>query len=373
MSVSSSNAGGRSRIAPLDGFRALAVVMVVAFHYLADLAMQPEMTHLYPFGDAYVALPLVRFGNLGVQLFFIVSGFVIAMTLEVSRTPAEFALKRFARLFPSMLLCTLLTFAALTWLPHPTWRVTAIDLLPGLTFVSEHVWSVWLDRPVSIVDGVYWTLFVEMKFYVLAAALFFVVRKAPLLFSLGALLNLVFLITRLKFVGLPEGWIEIVKTSTVYDQLPLFVAGVAFYSLNARRHRFVAWWLLAESAVMLLMRLKFEAEPALFLGVFYLMFIGLVYAPQTVAVFAWRPLVAIGASSYALYLLHNRLGISLTYNLGFAAPGWLRHSPVLPVGVGVAIALISIAVHRVWELPSRRVIVDRGLRIFGSRRSAVSS
>jgi peptidoglycan/LPS O-acetylase OafA/YrhL len=350
-----------SRIAPLDGFRAVAVLLVVAFHYFADLAMQPEMTRLYPFGSAFVDVPLLSLGNLGVQLFFMVSGFVIAMTLETSRGPADFALKRFARLFPAMLLCSLITFVALNTLPYPTWRAVPIDLLPGWTFISEHTWTEWLGRPVGVVDGVYWTLFVEVQFYLLAALLYFSMRSVPLLLSIGLVFNLQIAIGRLPFFAHDPAALEVFKSWTLYNFLPHFVAGIAFFAISRRRSLPLAIALVAETAAILAIRSHFEWQHMVFFGTFYLMFSALVFAPRSVAAFGWRPVAAIGASSYSLYLLHNRLGISLTYNIGQVTPAWLHGGALLPSAMLLFMLVLAWLVYQYWEVPTRRAVLRWGL------------
>lgn len=351
-----------TRIAPLDGFRALAVLMVVAFHYFADLAMQPTMTWLYPFGSAFADVPLLGLGELGVDLFFMVSGFVIAMSLETSRTAGEFALKRLARLLPAMLLCSLITFVVLNVLPYPTWTVAPIDLLPGWTFISEHAWSSWLGQPVGVIDGVYWTLFVEVRFYFLAALFYYGMRSVPLLVSTAIFLNLTILLGRLPVLTGDPTLLANFKSWTLYDHLPHFMAGIAFCALSQRKLVPLALILVIESAMIVTMRARFEWQHVLFSGLFYALFTALVFAPRLVAVFGWAPLAAIGASSYSLYLLHNRLGISLTYNIGQAVPGWIAETALIPFLMSILMLGFAWLVYRCWEVPARKRMLGWRMR-----------
>ena len=82
-----------ARVVELDALRGIAAVAVVAYHYTTRYAEQ--------IGHAG-GLPLsIAFGNYGVQLFFLISGFVIFMTLERTRSAMDFVVSRFSRLFPA--------------------------------------------------------------------------------------------------------------------------------------------------------------------------------------------------------------------------------------------------------------------------------
>ena len=90
----SDNLTDRNEIYPLTGVRAVAAIWVVLYH------MESMLVRSYP--DLYFVIkPVVETGYLGVDLFFILSGFIIAYT---SITPKEsklsFLLKRITRKFP---------------------------------------------------------------------------------------------------------------------------------------------------------------------------------------------------------------------------------------------------------------------------------
>lgn len=160
------------RLGWLDGFRAIAVIFVMLFHLT-----RPFTAH-YPHRDFF--LYISRYGYLGVQLFFMVSGFVICYTPE--RTPGfwHFHVNRFARLFPAMLLCSLLTLGVVQCLDHPVVFINAHtfrNLLPGLTFTNPQLWSLAGGTNFHWINGSYWTLWIEVQFYLLASVVYYVQKR----------------------------------------------------------------------------------------------------------------------------------------------------------------------------------------------------
>ncbi len=138
----------RSRVPELDLLRFTAAAAVVVFHFYVLL---PGTT---AFQQAIASVS--RFGFLGVPLFFMISGFVILWT-AFNRSPGQFALARFCRLFPSYWVCVLITSAVLGAAGGaPSWR----QILANLT-MCQHLFGY------DSVDEVYWTLFIELKFYAL--------------------------------------------------------------------------------------------------------------------------------------------------------------------------------------------------------------
>jgi len=105
-----------SRIVELDALRGLAALAVVAFHY----------TTLYGELYGHSTQPPVSFGfgNYGVHLFFLISGFVIFMTLERTRTAMDFVVSRFSRLFPAYWVAILMSAAVVYTIGMPSQRAT---------------------------------------------------------------------------------------------------------------------------------------------------------------------------------------------------------------------------------------------------------
>jgi peptidoglycan/LPS O-acetylase OafA/YrhL len=149
----------RGRIPSLDGLRALSIGLVVLAHL--------DGTHGFP---SIAELGRWQLGNLGVRVFFVISGFLITTLLleEADRTGAislrQFYLRRFFRIFPAfyslcMVLFALSASGVITLLPG--------DGLAAATYTMNY-------HPVrSWYVGHLWSLSVEEQFYVAWPAILF--------------------------------------------------------------------------------------------------------------------------------------------------------------------------------------------------------
>lgn len=190
----------------IDGLRGLSILAVLLHHYVGKGA-----------GSAY--WPLAVYGNYGVMLFFMISGYCIMMSADSSRSPWDFWSKRLGRLMPAMLVCGALTTGLKQVLPvapdrFVTWGDFGATLLalPTLNLAGVDY------RPP---DGAYWSLIAEFQFYALIVLLMvFGVRRR----MLEALLALEVLV--LAFVCSQE-----LNLPMVFSYLPAFIVGVAFKRL----------------------------------------------------------------------------------------------------------------------------------------------
>ena len=138
------------RLAQLDILRGFACLMVLLFHYTskyAEIFSTDITTKLLDF----------KYGGLGVDLFFIISGFVIFLTIKKNTIPIEFVYKRFSRLYPTFWICVLITFFIIKSSDLVNYHRSFYELLINLTMVPDLF-------GVKRVDGVYWSLIPELFF-----------------------------------------------------------------------------------------------------------------------------------------------------------------------------------------------------------------
>src|SRR5947209_4540546 len=138
------------RISTLDSLRGIAALSVVIYHYTYRFRLK--------FGHDYSSIYDLKIGFYGVELFFIISGFVIFMTVEKCKNGADFAFKRFTRLYPTYWLCLFISFTFLYFFGISAQRPTFTELLINLSMVQYLLHT-------KSVDGVYWSLLTELIFY----------------------------------------------------------------------------------------------------------------------------------------------------------------------------------------------------------------
>jgi peptidoglycan/LPS O-acetylase OafA/YrhL len=324
------------RLAQLDALRGIAALAVVLFHYTTRYDQL--------FGHAQAPVVSFPYGYLGVNLFFMISGFVIFMTLERTARPMDFVVSRFSRLYPAYWGAILLTFALTHAIGLPGKTVGWDVLLVNVTMVQGFF-------GVAHVDGVYWTLEVELLFYAWALLSFRFGGAAGLRNFLFACLALRLVYAAAKtFWGVDLPWVG--QRWLLLPYICWFALGVTVYRLS-RKGAGSAWdWALAAAAILVIGLVEDWGLAALAVA-FYAVLFGAARGRWT-----WlehRVLLWLGAISYTLYLLHE--------NIGWAV---LRRLEAWGVEVHLAIALtmaLSMALAHgltTWvEQPGMRWIRDR--------------
>src|SRR6185437_6435966 len=170
-----SDSAGLGRIDILDGFRALAIISVVLYHYYSRW----NISNI----DYYPLNIIFKHGYYGVDLFFVISGFVIFYTLENTKSYGSFIFKRYIRLFPPILLCTFISYFFVEYFDKnrqfPSFHLHSIlDFIPSLTFIDSSVLNYLFNRnDIGVFCGAYWTLWIEFCFYYFAGLVYYANRE----------------------------------------------------------------------------------------------------------------------------------------------------------------------------------------------------
>ncbi|MFD1792127.1 acyltransferase family protein [Ochrobactrum teleogrylli] len=168
------------RFSNIDGLRAIAATSVLFHHIFGDIVRHAADKNTAFVGALDLIVSSFDFGRFGVVLFFLISGFVVPFSIKGDRPIRRFAIGRFFRLYPAFWLSLLCMCAYLAF----TGDVPELKaVLANLTMAANMFGQSWLS-------GVYWTLFIELAFYILMAMAFTVgmLRQPLMIFAAGLLL-----------------------------------------------------------------------------------------------------------------------------------------------------------------------------------------
>jgi peptidoglycan/LPS O-acetylase OafA/YrhL len=328
------------RIAILDGFRALAILAVALFHYFSSWSKMRN--GLLPYGDSYDHF---AYGYLGVQFFFIISGFVIFSTLERTATLKEFLFKRFIRLWPALLVASVLTYLLISFFDSRNFfpeSASLKNLLLSLTFLHPNILNNlgMSEFHFNFVSGSYWSLWPEIQFYLLAGICYYVAGKRFLPFFLtisAGVCALHFIAGRIQSGDLtmlsPQNfdwytvWIR--DCFNIPDYISFFCCGLLFYSLYNHKNRNVPFGRYRIAALIFFMGCTLYPAAdnnirLIYLGMFALFFV-FIYLPQYLRFLEMRWITMAGEGSYFFYLIHEICGLILISLLAsfFNPPGLL--------------------------------------------------
>ncbi|TCC38834.1 acyltransferase [Kribbella speibonae] len=148
----------RARLHEIDLLRIVAAVSVMAYHYLFSAYAGGLSDLRFPHADV-----VARYGYLGVDLFFTISGFVVLLSAW-DRSPRSFVISRAVRLYPAYWVAVTLTTIVSVGLSQGRFPVSLPQYLANLTMFNS------LPN-IENVDVVYWTLWAELRFYAMILVL----------------------------------------------------------------------------------------------------------------------------------------------------------------------------------------------------------
>ena len=142
----------KNRFYALDLLRFFAAFAVVMYHY--TYRKLPSVVDQSTF--EYIG-EISKFGYLGVNIFFMISGFVILLS-AMNRNATQFAISRSTRLYPTYWVCVTITSIILISLNGDAANIDFVKYVANMSMLNDYV-------GIGNIDSVYWTLQAEIKFY----------------------------------------------------------------------------------------------------------------------------------------------------------------------------------------------------------------
>ncbi|MBK0380209.1 acyltransferase family protein [Mucilaginibacter segetis] len=283
----------QKRYLELDALRGFAAVFVMFFHYTEGK-------------NAWSGFDL---GVSGVDLFFLISGFVIFMSINKVSSGREFVINRAARLYPTYWACVTFTFGVIILLRlihfnlNHAREVGFIDYAANLTMFQYYLHIPDIDVP-------YWTMIIEMLFYLLILFLY-ETKLLKYIIVIGCLLNVYIII---DFVMITLHYIpNYSRYFPLLNHFALFFGGIIFYQLmhgmisKLKGYIIISFCLLTQIIIY-----RFAgSDPAhislfQYIGMLLLYFtLFILFVNGKLKFIISKPAVFLGKISFALYLIHN--------------------------------------------------------------------
>ena len=310
----------------LDSLRAIAAFSVCLFHFICTVT---------GFVDSEFIKMLFSTGHYGVQMFFVISGFVIPWSLFHSdygiKNYFTFALKRFIRLEPTYIASLMLAIAH-TYLRTKSPHYNGVDITPTTTQIALH-----FGYLIPFVEGqhwirpVYWTLAVEFQYYLAIGLLF------PLIAHKKIACRIISYLIIFSGPFIIKGYLPL--------YLPVFLFGIALFLFKSK---IIKW------KELFTLTLAATVEIYLFHDLGTFIYIGLTYiAILFFTEFKNKILTFLGNISYSIYLFHSLTGMVILYYFSHivSSPFYKFLLVILALAVTV---LSSYIVYRLIELPTKR-------------------
>ncbi len=214
-----------------DIVRLLLAVVVVLFH-VGHLSGSPLFT----------PLPLYFSGHLAVEGFFAISGFLIFASWERTSSLLDYTVKRASRILPGYWLATALCLAIAFYYGRYHVGLFLLGNLSFATFIGSSVPGVFVNNPMTVLNGALWTLKIEVMFYIAVPMIVWLCRRL----HRDAVLWMLFFLSILYRV-------EMARHETLAVQLP---GQLSFFMIGALVHYHLRWfeahgiWLACGAALM---------------------------------------------------------------------------------------------------------------------------
>jgi len=316
----------------------LAALAVVLFHYVAisKPAWGESPRELFP-----ALYPVAAYGWMGVELFFVISGFVICMSAW-GRPLGDFFVSRAARLYPVYWVGIAVTTAALLALGE--YKLKLSQILINLTMLQEPL-------RVPHVSDVYWTLWVELHFYLLFAVVVWRGLNYRRAVAFCVLWTVASVFTHA--LSVPAVTVLVEPQYSMY-----FVAGIAMYLMHRFGPSLLLWaivgvsWALALRHITVWQHGQARQTENVVTGAGTSVVITVIFVVMLAVALGWlswirgRWLTVAGALTYPLYLIHWETGWVAIERLRAVLQPW---AVLLVVVTGMLI--VAWLLHRLFERP----------------------
>jgi peptidoglycan/LPS O-acetylase OafA/YrhL len=345
----------KRRIVELDALRGIAALAVVLFH----LTMGRSQYNFF-----------FKYGCTGVDLFFIISGFVIFMSLQHITKSINFIINRISRLYPTYWVSVTFTFVATIAL-----AMYNRNLQPGkylVEFLSNlTMFQFYLKQP--NLDDCYWTMIIEMIFYILILVLF-QLKLLKYLKVIGVFTcSIIFILTNFFWGSKFSQFIIIVIPLLQF--LPLFFVGTIFYQIYTLKEKrtynyfIIVFYLLCQIWLYPVAGASrhFISWPAyaVMLCIYFTVFT--LFVHHALGFVVNKITLFFRKISFALYLTHQFISLSIIVPFFYNTLGINFWVVALFIDLPIVVGIASLITYKV-EVPYSKKMKEKLLKVWARYR-----
>lgn len=305
----------KHRIYQIDLLRFIAAIGIMLAHYLFRGFKADNLTNL-----SFLELggEWIKYCFVFIDLFFIISGFVITLSVR-NKSLSYFFKSRVIRIFSVYWLCVFITYLVTIFWGAPRFYATFGQFLFNLTLLQD-----FFD--VKRLDGAYWTMSVELRFYALAMAYLFIYRfrkiKIETIAYIWLALSILFVFAQNNIIA--RG----LNLFLMFEWSPAFIAGMIMAKIYKEKKIHFAYGLTLilcfvlstyHRYIYLLESMQYyNVEISELIAFLAILAVYLLMLAVTMGKLSWlnKPyFLSLGIMTYPLYLLHQRIGYIIFNNL----------------------------------------------------------
>jgi len=340
----------QGRIEELDALRGIAALLVVFFHFTMN---RPQYDTFF------------KIGVTGVDLFFIISGFVIFMSIQKVSNGIDFVVNRISRLYPTYWAAVIFTFIL----------TIAVSVYSGDLHVQKYIgeffgnltmFQFYMKLP--NLDGPYWTMIIEMIFYI-AILVLFQLNLLKYIKPIGIIACASIIVMVHYFSALKLVQFAIIELPLL-QYLPLFFAGIVFYKIYTQsgnrifNYTIIIFCMLSQIVLFPFAGMARSAiswplySAALF--VYFTLFT--LFVNFKLKLISNRLTLFFGKISYALYLTHQYISLFIIIPLFYVTLGINFWVVAIFIDLPIIIAIAAFITYKI-ELPYSKKLKNKLYKI----------
>lgn len=371
-------------IPEVDGLRFIAITSVILYHIYLFFSEKNKHDYLDKISDHTVFSTVMSHGHYGVQLFFTISGFILALPfarhyLAGSAIPSikQYFLRRVTRLEPPYFLAMIGLFLAHLFIVH---KFTSHELIKSLAASLTYTHNFIYGRDTfPLINVVAWSLEIEVQFYIIAPLLALIFKLRHPVARRMIITSFVLILILLQSSYTPP-------FRSLYDEMQYFLIGflLADFYISPVRLKVPDWLAAALGFILLGAMWCYSTEhsspflsklvwgvlfPLIIFAFYYLVF----FTAFWKGVFSNKILTTIGGMCYSIYLLHYAI-ISMigNYTIRFKFTSWSLIDWAMQAALLIIFVLIISSIFFIW-VERRCMEKDWYKRLFRKRLRGLSS